>query len=386
MMPQRKLRIAILTHSTNPRGGVVHALALGEALEDLGHRVTVHAPDAQGTGFFREPRCRTVLVPASPAGSSTAEMVESRIADYLRYFELTENRRFDVWHAQDGISGNALATMKERKLIPAFAQTVHHIDSFADPRLLALQARAILAADHLFAVSGLWRDTIDREFGRRSTVTGNGVDRVQFSPAKDRTDAKLAKLLPREKPLFLAIGGIEQRKNSIRLLEAFVRLRTLLPNARLVIAGGASLLDHSFYQERFGSALAQSALPRRALTILGPMRQELMPALYRSADALVFPSVKEGFGLVVLEAMASGLPVITSHIAPFTEYLAEGDVLWCDPADAGSIEEAMMMALELPRRRTLSERGLRIAGRHSWLETARRHLPVYDRLLEPCNA
>ncbi len=67
----------------------------------------------------------------------------------------------------------------------------------------------------------------------------------------------------------------------------------------------------------------------------GPLPQALMPALYRAADALVFPSVKEGFGLVVLEAMASGVPVVTSRIAPFTEYLGDDDAAWCDPHDAG---------------------------------------------------
>lgn len=386
MTPRRRLRIAILAHSTIPRGSVVHALALGEALEDLGHQAVIHAPGANGTGFFRPSRCRAVTVPASPAAASTTEMVETRIAEYLRYFDLAENRRFDVWHAQDGISGNVLATLKERGLLHSFARTVHHVDLFRDPRLLALQARSILAADQLFAVSGLWRDTIARDFGRSSTVIGNGVDMDQFSPAKDEVDARLGKLLPREKPLFLAIGGIEERKNSIRILEAFVRIRRLLPNARLVIAGGASLLDHASYQERFRRALAQSGLPGPAVTILGPVLQEWMPALYRSADAFVFPSLKEGFGLVVLEAMASGVPVVTSHMAPFTEYLERHDVLWCDPSDAGSIEQAMITALEPGRRRTLIERGMKTAARHGWLETARRHVPVYVMLQELCHA
>ena len=70
----------------------------------------------------------------------------------------------------------------------------------------------------------------------------------------------------------------------------------------------------------------------RAVVCLGPVPDADMPALYRLADALVFPSVKEGFGLVVLEAMASGMPVVTSRIAPFTEYLDDDDVVWCDPA------------------------------------------------------
>ena len=110
----RPLRIAILAHSTNPRGGVVHALALGDALTRLGHEAVVHAPDAKGGGFFRKTLCDTVSVAAAPAGSSMREMVETRIADYVSYFDTPARRRFDVFHAQDGISGNALATLNER--------------------------------------------------------------------------------------------------------------------------------------------------------------------------------------------------------------------------------------------------------------------------------
>ena len=75
---KRRLRIAILTHSTNPRGGVVHALELGDALCRLGHEATVHAPDASGAGFFRDTLCATVAVAASPVGRDITAMVETR--------------------------------------------------------------------------------------------------------------------------------------------------------------------------------------------------------------------------------------------------------------------------------------------------------------------
>src|SRR3984957_9390055 len=101
MTAPRPLRIAILTHSTNPRGGVVHALELGDALTRLGCEAVVHAPDAKGEGFFRAPLCGTASVPATPAGADTTGMVEARIADYLAYFEDPAHRRFDVFHAGD---------------------------------------------------------------------------------------------------------------------------------------------------------------------------------------------------------------------------------------------------------------------------------------------
>ncbi|MGA8654475.1 MAG: MSMEG_0565 family glycosyltransferase [Xanthobacteraceae bacterium] len=383
-----KPRIAILTHSTNPRGGVVHGLELGDALTRLGYQATVFAPDATRAGFFRKTLCATSCVPATPVGRNVRAMVETRIADYLRYFENSTNGGFDIWHAQDGISANALATLKERGLIGSFARTVHHVDAFDDERVAVLQRRAIVAADALFVVGRLWRDWLARELQRDACYVGNGVDRSRFSPTPDETDAESrARLgLPPAGPVFLAIGGVEERKNTIRLLQAFQAVRLQHPSSRLVIAGGASLLDHDAYQARFAGMLAHCGGNAAAVIRTGPLRQRLMPALYRAATALVCPSIREGFGLVVLEAMASGIPVVASNVAPFTEYLGEQDVLWCDPHDVASIAAAMMRSLDAAQRPLLIERGTRVATRHDWIATARAHLASYERLLEPVHA
>jgi glycosyltransferase-like protein len=379
---RQTLRIAILAHSTNPRGGVVHALELGDALTRLGHAVTVHAPDASGVGFFRDTICRTACIAASPVGRDVTAMVETRVADYIRHFERAQNRDFDLWHAQDGISGNALATLKERRLIPGFARTVHHVDTFEDVRLSALQLRAMSAADHLFVVGHAWRAWLARELGHNASYVGNGVDTRHYSPTPDATDIALRarlKVSPGT-PVFLAIGGVEERKNTIRLLEAFRPLHAQHPSSRLVIAGGASLLDHDAYQARFAARLAQSGLPESAVIRTGAWPQELMPALYRAATCLTFPSTKEGFGLVVLEAMASGVPVLTSRIPPFTEYLGDDDVLWCDPFDAASIAAAMARSLDPACRERLVARGRQIAARHDWTTTALAHVSIYHEL------
>jgi glycosyltransferase-like protein len=382
------MRIAILTHSTNPRGGVVHALELGDALTRLGHAATVFAPDPAGAGFFRKTLCETSGVAASPAGRNVREMVETRVADYLRHFECTEHRRFEVWHAQDGISANALATLKERGHVSGFARTVHHVDRFDDQRLNVLQLRGIRAADHLFVVSRAWRDWLAAEHGRDAREVGNGVDTLRFSPVHDETDAELRTRLniSPNASVFLAVGGVEERKNTIRILQAFSMLRSQLSSAQLLIVGGASLLDHDEYRERFANALRQSGTAAEAVIRAGTWPQRLMPALYRAATALVFPSTKEGFGLVVLEAIASGVPVVTSRMAPFTEYLGEDDALWCDPFDTSSIAAAMARSLEATRRPHLIARGLQIAAQHDWDSTARAHLAAYEKLRETIHA
>ena len=376
-----RLRIAILTHSVNPRGGVAHSLALGEALCALGHEAVVHAPDPGGAGFYRRAACPTVRVAAQPVAGGTAEMVGARINDYVRHFAAPAACAFDVFHAHDGIGGNALATLARRRLIPGFVRTVHHVDAFADPRLAYWTERSIVDAGAVLCVSRVWRGALQREFGIDAACVGNGVDTGAFGPEPGPADAavRAAWGLGRG-PILLAVGGFEARKNAHGIVAAFARLRAERPDAQLVVAGGASLLDHASYQaciradiDRLGLSLG----PGCAVVPTGPVAQEAMPALYRIADALLSPSLSEGFGLAVLEAMACGTPTVVSGIAPFTEYLTPADTEFVDPDAPEDIARGLRAALRPDAARRLRKAGLRIAGAHSWRACAERHLPVY---------
>ncbi|MDR3373804.1 MAG: MSMEG_0565 family glycosyltransferase [Ancalomicrobiaceae bacterium] len=385
-MSRDRLRIALLTHSTNPRGGVVHALELAEALKALGHQPVVHAPTTGG-GFFRPTEAETVLVPAMPVNGGLYEQVVARIADYIGHFDEPRNRRFDVFHAGDGISANALLTLRNRGLITAYARTVHHLDAFADGRVDAFERRSIEAADTLFSVSRRGQIDIETMFSKRSTLVGNGVSRMRFSSLPSAGDDTVAALLGRrDGPIILSVGGIEARKNTRAALAAFRLVRQHIPTARWVIAGGASILDHDAYRTGFEADLAAADLPNDAVLRLGPIDQDIVPALYRSADVFLFPSLNEGFGLCVLEAMACGAPVVVPRIAPFTDYLAVDDAAWCDPTDAASIAAAVIRALSADVRARLVARGFAAADRHTWNETAAAHLPIYRHLREAAYA
>ena len=384
------MKIGLLTHSVNPRGGVVHTIELAHALQDASHDVTVMAPATPGQQFFRPLRCAFELVPVSSTPPDMVAMVGSRIAAYVDHLTpLLEREHFDVLHCHDGIGGNALATLQDRGLIGGFVRTVHHLDSFAQPQLMAWQQRSVHRAQQLLCVSRLWCDVLKHEHGIAAIEVPNGVDTARYSPAPQAADAALAERLGIRSHgrVLLCVGGVEERKNSLRVLQAFIQLRAWMPDLQLVIAGGASLLDHSAYAREFQALLQASGCGRYVL-LTGPLADADMPGLFRLADVVAMPSLREGFGLVVLEALCSGVPVVASRIAPFTEYLQAGDCSWADPLDAASIARAIEHALTHADKRRIARSAARLAARFSWQRSAALHADIYRHLLlkepSPC--
>lgn len=398
MAEHAAVRIALLTHSVNPRGGVVHVLELGRALRAAGHDVTLIAPAARGQRFFRETPCRVSLAPLvpSPEGATLAQGVRTRIDAVRSHLHaLLQRERFDVLHAHDGIGANALADLQAEGLIDGYVRTVHHVDRFADAQVQAWEERSLREARLLLCVSALWRQRLREQHGLAAHEVRNGVDLARFSAAPQPSDTAVARQLGlwlpdpggapeaamaharTSSPVVLTVGGIEQRKNTRRTLQAFARLRRQLPRAQLVVAGGASVLDHSgevaaFHQEAAAAGLAIG--PGRPVVLLGPVPDAEMPALYRSADVLAMPSLLEGFGLAALEALACGTRAVVSRIAPFTEHFGDGDVHWADPLDADSIADALRAAVAQGRRSPPA-----VCSRFGWADSAQRHLMLYRR-------
>lgn len=374
------MRIGLLTHSTNPRGGVVHTLELARALHAAGHEPTVYAPSVGGKGFFRGVPHAVSLFDVPPPPRDTHAMVASRIAGFVQHLSVWPGLDdIDVWHAHDGIGGNALADLVDQGCIGGFVRTVHHLDHFDDARVMALQRRSFERSRRVLCVSPLWCRILQEQHDIDAELVHNGVDLQRFQPQPQPGDAALARQLGLQPgaPLWLSVGGVEARKNTRRALDAFVALRRTHPTAQWVVAGGASLLDHDTYQADFARALQASGLGD-AVRVVGTVADEHMPALFRLADGLLMPSVKEGFGLVVLEALASGTPVVVSRQAPFTDYLGEAEAHWCDPADPDSIASAMRRALH-----QASHPVPEVCRRHSWAASAARHAQLYAALTAP---
>lgn len=378
------LKIGLLTHSVNPRGGVVHTLELAEALHAAGHAVTVFAPALPGQKMFRPTAFRVELVPVQPHTGGTAGMVATRIAAFEQHLShRLMDEPFDVLHAQDSMGANALANLQEKHVIDGFVRTVHHLDTFDDPQLMRWQARGMRAARDVLCVSQLWCDILQREHGIRAHQVHNGVNLSRYCRTPGAADHELRTRWGLRggstAPVILAVGGIEERKNTLRILQAFALLKVRHASAQLVIAGGASLLDHDAYAQEFQAQLHQFPLVTGVgadVVITGTLPDAQMPALFRSADVLALPSLREGFGLVVLEALASGVPVVVSNIPPFTEYLTDTDCCWADPHDGASIARAMLAALE-PARASALHTTPAVCQRFSWAAAATHHANLY---------
>ncbi len=375
------MRIGLFTHSGNARGGVVHALSVGDALAAAGHEVSLLAPLGE-RGFFRPSHGRTVALPLATEGrTGSRERVGQQIDLIARFLTAPGAPRYDVWHAGDPITANALGALVRTGAIGGFSRTVHHLDSFTDPRLAAWQESGLRDAAALCCVSQLYQARLAAEFGRAATLVGNGVDTARFSPLPGPADVETRERWPAGGPRLLALGGVEPRKNTLGILKGFALARRSLPAATLLIAGGASLLDHAAYGVQFQAALADSGLAG-AVRVCGVVPEAEMPALYRAADMLLSPSLAEGFGLAAVEATACATPAIVAARPPFTEHLAPGDCLFVDPEDHQAIARAIVAATDPALSAALRRRGPRIAARFAWSAVARRHLPVFHALQE----
>lgn len=381
------LSIGILTYSTKPRGSVVHAVCLAEALTARGLDVTLYALSKAGDDFFRPVRCKTRLFAAAAAPAGPDALIRQRI-DELQVGLSDVATRHAIWHAEDCLTASALLTSKLSGLRPV-VRTVHHVEYFESPYLAACQRRSIEQADLVLSVSELTARDVRAQFGRDAAVIHNGVDHERFglhsAHAAHPTHAELAAEfgLTSQDDVILSVGGVEERKNSLRSLAAMRLVLERHPRARWVIAGGASIWEHAAYRAEFEAELTTFPQElRRRVSWLGPVAEDTLTALYRRSDVLLCASLQEGWGLSVVEAMAAGTPVVCSEGEPFSEFTDASTAEHVDPLSVASIASGLSRLLSDPALRRRQALAARLRARaFSWDRAARLHERAYQRLL-----
>jgi glycosyltransferase-like protein len=376
-------RVALVTYSIRPRGGVVHTLSVAEALRDLGADVTIVAMGDPSVGFYRPTDVPHVIVPAPEPADTLDERVD-RSVDTVAAALASLTSRFDLLHTQDCISARAAARVRDAGAGLPVLRTVHHVDDFTTSKLIDCQRQAILEPDRVLVVSRYWQGLLWDDYGVKADLVHNGVDADRFAqpPAPGVVDRLRRSVGAGDRFVFLAIGGFEPRKGTVHLIAALGELARR-PGVRplLVVVGGHSFQDYYSYRDDALASLPAMGLELgRDVVLAGTVADDELHAWYYAADALAFPSLKEGWGLVVLEAMAAGLPVVAADIPVLREYLTPGrDALLVPPGESGPLAAAMgeLMGDEGLRHR-LAAAGREVAGRFTWKDAARRHLEIYE--------
>ena len=224
----------------------------------------------------------------------------------------------------------------------------------------------------------------------RVAVTPLGVDPpVAADPEPAR---RLLQRLGVGGPFLLAVGTLEPRKNLARLVAAFAEAGAELPEHHLVVVGPSGWGDalaatpparsdgELARVERAAPSRVAGAVPPRVV-LAGPVQDRVLHGLYAAADGLAYPSLYEGFGLPVLEAMARGLPVLTSDRSSLPE-VAGGAALLVDPADVPAIAKGLVeLVSDRALRGRLAADGRRRAARFTWQATAAATWAAYEEAL-----
>jgi len=374
-------RVALVTYSTKPRGGVVHTLSLAGAIADRGLRVRIVALGNPGQDFFRPVRAPYSLVPTSPPADTLEKRVFASIDDLEAGLSKIADE-VDIFHTQDCISARAAARVRDAGADVRVVRTVHHVDDFTTAALIDCQRKAIEEPDQLVVVSEDWRNRLKADYGVDAVVIHNGVDADRFAPIDAETRAALRQHAGlADRFVFLSVGGIEPRKGSIFLVQVMMLLaQELDPAPALVVVGGHSFQDYTQYRDEVLAALPGLGLEvGRDVILAGSISDAELHEWYRSADALAFPSVKEGWGLAVLEAMAADLPVVSSDIAVLREYLTPDQTAVMTQVGNPKSLAAGMRRLVTDRalRETLIRGGRALVPAFSWERAADEHARLY---------
>ncbi len=208
----------------------------------------------------------------------------------------------------------------------------------------------------------------------RIHVVPSGVS-AHFRPVPPDAAAAVAQRYGLTGPYILSVGAQKAHKNVARLVAAFAQVRDAFPDVRLAIAGPTQW-RHSGVEDEIARQGVASAVAR-----LGYVAEDDLPALYSAARLFALPSLYEGFGLPVLEAMACGAPVVCSNTTALPEVAGDAALL-VDPTDVDALAAALRRLLaDDGLRCDLAARGLARARQFTWEQTARNMVRVYRAVL-----
>lgn len=240
--------------------------------------------------------------------------------------------------------------------------------------------RSLTRGDQILSVSQNTKSDLMQYFevdGRKIHVVYNGVEDVfrRKLPAEELD--RWMRDLGLERPYLLFVGNPKPHKNLDTVVKAYAKARHIASiDAPLVCVGNREATEFKIRQRAEYLGIADK------VRLLGHVAQEALPAIYQGATLFLYPTLYEGFGLPVVEAMASGLAVITSNTSALKE-VAEGYAHLVDPLDVDGMAKAIAHCMgDAEHRRSLAKLGTRRAEAFRWEQTARQTLEVYRAAIE----
>ena len=324
---------------------------------------------------------RVVHLAAGPQAPMVREAVHDHLDEFIdgvQAFRVARGLDYDLIHGHYWLSGAVGLVLRERWGVP-LVQMFHTLgrlknDATRDgaerePDLrIAEETRIVGAADRLVAATAIERAHLVSHYGAdpaRIAVIPCGVDTTLFTPG-DQAAARAALGLD-DRPRLLYVGRLAPIKGLTTLLDGVARLRAEGSRAHLCIVGGDADEPLNGHEGELRARLADLAL-RDAVTFVGAQPQERLRDWYVAADATVLPSYYESFGMVALEAMACGSPVVASRVGGLQTTVRDRitGVLVPDH-DPVSLADALEDVLDDgPLRARLGREGVRWAAQHRW--------------------
>jgi D-inositol-3-phosphate glycosyltransferase len=319
------------------------------------------------------------------AAGVEAPVARERIYDHLDEFvegieawRIAEAIDYDLIHAHYWLSGSAALTLKTRWSVPVL-QMFHTLGRLKnrvarsaaelEPAVrLEEETRIVSEADRIVAANVVERAELLRDYAAHASRIATipcGVDTDLFTPG-DRAEAR-RRLGLDDRPVLLWVGRIAPIKGLDTLLDTVARLREGGQDMRLLVVGGDADEPTSGHETSLRQRIARLGLVD-SVRFVGPQPQSVLPLYYAAADLTVLPSYYESFGMVALEAMACGSPVIASRVGGLVTTVRDGVTGFLVPdGDVGALAERIETLVADPELRwRLGREGVRWAAQHRW--------------------
>ncbi len=340
---------------------------------------------------------RVVHLPAGPEAPMAREKVYDHLDEFVdgvEAFRIGRGVEYDLIHAHYWLSGAVGLSLRERWGVP-LVQMFHTLGRLKndatrngadrEPELrLAEEARIVGAADRIVAATAVERAHLVSHYGAdpaRIAVIPCGVDTELFAPG-DQPAARAALGLD-DRPRLLYVGRLAPIKGLETLLDSMARLRAAGSRAQLCIVGGDVDENLDGHEGELRARLRRLDL-RDSVTFVGAQPQERLRTWYVAADATVLPSYYESFGMVALEAMACGSPVVASRVGGLQTTVRDRVTgLLVPDHDPAALADTLARVLDdADLRWRLGREGVRWAAQHRWPCVAEAVCREYAALVE----